>query len=212
MREIDLDTIGQTAGPLIAEGIRKLRAGDVEIKPGYDGEYGVIQVLTEADRKALQGQAALFESTRTSLAKKEVKLRQSVAKVVTEARSCLAPDESAREQAASAAGKFNELSEDQLKVIHTTARSVIVCAGPGTGKTRTLVERMAYLVNAEEVNPTEITGVTFTNKAAAELKTRIGALLHNERKAHKLNLGTFHSIAWRILNQNPETANGETVG
>jgi uncharacterized protein (TIGR00375 family) len=197
LREADLDIIERTGGPLIAEGIRKLRAGVVEIKPGYDGEYGVIQVLNEADRKALQGQAALFESERTASAKKENRLQQSVAKVVKEAGSSLAPDELA-------VAKLGGLSDEQLRVIRTNERFVIVCAGPGTGKTRTLVERMAFLVNTEEVNPAEITGVTFTNRAAAEIKTRVGALLHHEKKANKMNLGTFHNIAWRILNQNPE--------
>ncbi|MCL6591563.1 MAG: UvrD-helicase domain-containing protein [Firmicutes bacterium] len=196
LREMDLEIIRRTAGPLVAEGIRKLRAGLVEIKPGYDGEYGVIQVLNEADRKALQGQTALFELARPASAKKEIRLRQSVAQIVTEARNSLGDE--------LAAAKFSGLSDEQLRVIHTDQRFVIVSAGPGTGKTRTLVERIAYLINTEDVNPCEITGVTFTNKAAAELKTRIGALLHNEKKANKLNLGTFHNIAWRVLNQNPE--------
>ena len=60
LRTTPLADLEIAAGPLVAEGIRRLRSRQVEIRPGYDGEYGVISVLRETDRQALQGQTALF--------------------------------------------------------------------------------------------------------------------------------------------------------
>ncbi len=193
LREVRIDEIARSTSPLIAEGIRRLRAGQVEIRPGYDGEYGVISVLREDDRQALLGQAALFEENITQLRKE----KQVAASVVG---TSAGKDKIQKVRSNSGPG----LSTEQLAVIHSTAPTTIVIAGPGTGKTRTLVERIAYLIRDCQVDPALITGVTFTNKAAGEIRNRVGNLLPNRNLVSRLNIGTFHSIAWRILNENPE--------
>jgi uncharacterized protein (TIGR00375 family) len=194
LREAEVAEIAKFVGPLVAEGIRRLRLGEVEIQPGYDGEYGVISVLREDDRQALQGQAALFEAETATNRKKATAMRQATAEVVSKARSLMRND--------SPAGQYNELSPEQQGVVDSQEPLMMVIAGPGTGKTRTLVERVARLVRDGE-NPAEITGVTFTNKAAAEMKSRLGHVLSGDKRVNRLNLGTFHSIAWKILNRNP---------
>ena len=193
LRETNLADIAKVSGVLVAEGIRRLRAGEVSVQPGFDGAYGIISVLREDDRQALKGQAALFEPG-TVIEKPKGPLLGSIMKEIA----------SQIKQAGELSPVERELSPEQLEIIHSDHPVSVVIAGPGAGKTRTLVEKISYLIREKDVNPGEITGVTFTNKAAAELKSRIITLFKGDKRVNRLNLGTFHSIAWRILNQNPQ--------
>ena len=65
------------------------------------------------------------------------------------------------------------MNEGQLAAITASAPVVMVTAGPGTGKTKTLVERIAWLVEQQGIRPEEITAVTFTNQAASEMRSRL---------------------------------------
>lgn len=89
-----------------------------------------------------------------------------------------------------------ELNEEQYKVVTTGDGPCLVLAGAGSGKTRTLVYRVAYLLE-KGVDPSRILLVTFTNKAAKEMVSRIESLLHNQPKG--LWGGTFHHIGNRLL-------------
>jgi DNA helicase II / ATP-dependent DNA helicase PcrA len=87
-------------------------------------------------------------------------------------------------------------------VVAEIGRPCLVFAGPGSGKTRVLTHRAAYLVEALGVHPGKILAVTFTNKAASEMKERIALLLgglHNTTSADQMVVGTFHSICARFL-------------
>mgnify|MGYP000887672844 FL=1 len=67
------------------------------------------------------------------------------------------------------------------------------------------MERIHYLIQEKGVEPAEITAVTFTNRAANEIKSRLVKLLAGDRRVKRLNLGTFHSIAWKLLQRDPES-------
>ncbi len=102
---------------------------------------------------------------------------------------------------------FGQANDAQKEAVLTTEGPVLMIAGPGTGKTFTLVKRLAYLVVEKNVKPGEIMVVTFTEKAAKELLTRIS----NEFIKYDLNLninemyiGTFHSVCLRLLKENSE--------
>jgi DNA helicase-2/ATP-dependent DNA helicase PcrA len=89
------------------------------------------------------------------------------------------------------------LNPQQQKAVAAPPGPVIVLAGPGSGKTRVLTYRIAYLIAALGIPPYQIMAVTFTNKAAREMEARVSTLLGG--KANGLWLGTFHAICGRIL-------------
>ncbi len=79
--------------------------------------------------------------------------------------------------------------------------ALLILAGAGTGKTRVLTTRLAHLIASGKARPHEILAVTFTNKAASEMKTRIQKLLHESLGAEQLYVGTFHALSARFLRQ-----------
>lgn len=91
---------------------------------------------------------------------------------------------------------------NQEKIIQTTQGPVLVIAGPGSGKTRTLVERVVFLLLEKRIDPSQILLSTFTEKAARELRFRIQQRLQEEKSSvmvEKMYLGTMHSLWLRIL-------------
>jgi DNA helicase II / ATP-dependent DNA helicase PcrA len=89
------------------------------------------------------------------------------------------------------------LNEDQRQAVGSPLGAALVLAGAGSGKTRVLVHRVAWLIQVEGASPNSILAVTFTNKAAAEMRSRIETLLGLPSGA--MWLGTFHGLAHRLL-------------
>lgn len=92
---------------------------------------------------------------------------------------------------------LSSLNEKQKEAVTCTQGPVLILAGAGSGKTRCIVNRIAYLIAVEKVHPSNILAMTFTNKAANEMKTRLEH--HFNIRIRGLWIGTFHSMCARIL-------------
>lgn len=109
----------------------------------------------------------------------------------------------------SGAGLIESLSSEQAAAVRSPPGKAVVVAGAGTGKTRTLTARIAYLIGEGGVDPTRIVAVSFTNKAAREVRERVCAFLGEAGK--RVRVGTFHSLAARILKRWPHAAGLESA-
>ncbi len=96
---------------------------------------------------------------------------------------------------------LKELNPPQIQAVQHTDGPVMIIAGAGSGKTRVLTYRIAHLIYAKGVDPFNILSLTFTNKAAAEMKHRIETLVGLE--ARNTWMGTFHSIFAKYYESNP---------
>lgn len=196
LRELPTEDIRRVAGPCVAEGIRRLRLGQVERRAGFDGEYGVISLLSPAEIARLSGQISLFGTE----AETEKTARKRQLKKAAPAQAEPAID-----------GPAEQLNPEQRSAVEATEPVVAVVAGPGTGKTKTLVSRIAHLIEERGVKPDEITAVTFTNQAAAEMRQRLEARLGGRRAAAKLRIGTFHAICLELLGDVRLIGQGEAL-
>lgn len=100
------------------------------------------------------------------------------------------------------------LNPEQARAVETTEGPLLIQAGAGSGKTKTLTHRIAWLIASRRASPYNILAVTFTNKAAKEMRERVGLLLGQDasNRGFMPYMGTFHSICVRLLRQDGEHA------
>lgn len=98
---------------------------------------------------------------------------------------------------------MQKLNDAQERAVHTVHGRVLVLAGAGSGKTRVIIHRIAHLIKDHGVDPKEIVGLTFTNKAAHEMRKRLEESI-DPKLAKQVTLATFHSFCMRILRQEIE--------
>ncbi|WP_246277990.1 UvrD-helicase domain-containing protein [Phytohabitans rumicis] len=213
-----LADIGQAGGELLAEAVGRLRRGQVRRLPGYDGEYGVITVFQpgELPRGGHGHQAdALFDvpvpaqrRPAESAPKKKVEARRPAAK----AAPPIPPPPSPHEPFEPMLSGMEEVGTgllDRLDALQRVAASapggpLLIVAGPGTGKTRTLTHRIAYLCAELNVYPEHCLAITFTRRAAEELRERLDGLLGPV--AEDVTVATFHSLGLSILRDHAAAA------
>ncbi|MFA6465426.1 MAG: UvrD-helicase domain-containing protein, partial [Desulfurivibrionaceae bacterium] len=146
--------------PVMGEAVARIRAGRVIRTPGYDGEFGVIRVFAEGEREELAGQISLFAGKKRAQPAKNPE------------RNPL-PLEKKGASPADRPKPARNPNPEQLAAITSKAETILVAAGPGTGKTFTLVARIEHLLKAEHAKPEEMVAITFTNRAAREMQERL---------------------------------------
>ena len=99
---------------------------------------------------------------------------------------------------------INPLNDAQRQAVSSPSRAMLILAGAGSGKTRVLVHRIAWQIQVEGISPHNILAVTFTNKAAMEMRTRIEEMLKISTRS--MWIGTFHGLAHRLLRQHAKEA------
>lgn len=191
LREIPTDEIEKMYSPLLAEGISRLRKGEVIKQAGFDGEYGVIRLFDDSE-----------------LVKKNfinLKLAIDIPKTATPQP---AKPKNFAPAAPRTAPRVTEktvpigLDEFQQNAVNSRENQLLIIAGPGSGKTTVLTKRLARIIS-ENITPAEnCLAITFTRKAAQEMRERLAKLL-NEKSAG-VNIHTFHSLCFAILKENYE--------
>ena len=197
LQSAPLEEIARAHSSLLAEGIARMRRGEVIREAGYDGEYGVIRLFAPSELADREAGGFLFT------------VAPSPAAPPAEARPLppAAPvgdrpvgDRNARDLPAIAEG----LDAAQRAAVTAPLGPLLIVAGPGSGKTRTLTRRIAHLVAAGAVPAAAVLAITFTRRAAGEMRERLGPLLGP--LAHSVHIHTFHSLGLAILRAHPEAA------
>ena len=184
---VPIDEISTRYSPVLAEAIKRIRQGKVLKRAGFDGEFGVIKVFDAGELKELVGQSALFPGKEKKQKREAPPARPSLLEYVPGSRQP-APKVSVK-----------SLNEAQLAAVTATARYVVVTAGPGTGKTHTLVARIEQLIRDIGTGGNAITAITFTNRAAEEMRERLAKVPGLDRA--KLFVGTFHAFCLELLRE-----------
>ncbi len=208
LRDLPLEEIRGVSGILISEGIGRLREGKITRIPGFDGQYGTIRLFSPEELDRLNGQLSLFDG---QIDLTSASPTADLKGLPALSHTCEPPSEDTKaaeitkDAEIAKAPKIPQspaVNENQRRAIEAVDRVTLVTAGPGTGKTHTLVSHILHLLETRRVKPSCITAVTFTNKAAEEMRERVRKKSGKNSAAKKLTIGTFHSIAWKLLKEN----------
>jgi len=220
-----VEELRRAGSPHLAEAIDRMRRGAVIRKAGFDGEYGAIRLFDDGELKAEKRASLLLDlpappasaAPRSTPSRPRARTVRAAPVAEADDAEAAAPAPAAvpSERAAAPTGEFRETSPTLLACEHLAALDrnqraaaeveegpLLIVAGPGTGKTRTLTHRIAHLVACRGVVPESCLAITFTNRAAAEMRERLGALLPD--CGDRVPVATFHSLALAILRDEKE--------
>jgi len=228
--EAPLDEIGRIAPPLLVEAVRRMRAGEVIREGGYDGEYGTIRLFKPDELESGKSISLLFElpeaappvgaaflsavarRAKAERRDKERKSKQSItgytedtesgvgSALAREGYSGPAEESPASGLPTNSSPMLVGLDSDQRAAAEIVDGPLLIVAGPGTGKTRTLTHRIAHLIADHGVAPETCLAITFTRRAAGEMRERLASLLPGGRGS-RLPVMTFHALGLAILRE-----------
>ncbi|MDP8254765.1 MAG: UvrD-helicase domain-containing protein [Candidatus Alcyoniella australis] len=195
LRSAPIESLRSIDQPLVAAGVDRARRGEVHIDAGYDGEYGTVRLFGPDERQRILKQSALFDiAPKAAASKAKPRPRRPRVKVAAVVGDDPEPADAEPSQ------ERDGLNPEQLAAALIDRGPLLIVAGPGTGKTRTLTRRIARLVNEAIVKPENVLAVTFTNRAADQMRQRLYALL-DARDATRLTVCTFHALGLSILRE-----------
>ena len=200
LREVPVDELSKDS-PLLGEGISRLRAGKVIKHAGYDGEYGVIRLFEESETVKKNFMNLKLDIEIPAVAKTDECAAQSESVPLTEKTHHA---ETLSENSLCTNQIKKELDEFQKAAVENTNNQLLIVAGPGSGKTTVLTNRIAYLIMEKGVLPENCLAITFTRRAAGEMRERLEKLL--SAKSEFINIHTFHSLCLAILKENHDAA------
>ncbi|MCD4805247.1 MAG: UvrD-helicase domain-containing protein [Desulfobacterales bacterium] len=193
LHNLSINNIEKAGIPLLGEAVSRMREKRVAVFPGYDGEYGKVKIFRQGEKEKLLGQKQLFivpEET-TSL------VADTLVKPVQYQKICKIPKKPDQTKYTKQKQTAAQLNKDQLKAVKHKKGPLLIVAGPGTGKTLTLTHRIAYIITERKVSTDNILAVTFTNKAAREMRDRLLLLMDGTKELPEVT--TFHSFCFKIL-------------
>ncbi len=208
--DMPLEDIAQVGGQRLAEGLGRMRRGEVLVEPGYDGEFGTIRVFVEeTPTQRVENPLPLFDIP--APAETAALSTPSHQEPMMETAPAPSSPQEVRPVAAAEPEAVNSpedptadilaaLNPEQREAVLTLDQHVLIVAGPGTGKTRTLTARLAYIVRTGRDLPEHLLAVTFTNRAAEEMRARLAAWL-GPAQAGRMTVATFHALAAALLRE-----------
>ncbi|MBP2323038.1 uncharacterized protein (TIGR00375 family) [Kibdelosporangium banguiense] len=178
--------------PLVHEAIDRLRSGQVRCDPGFDGEYGTIKMFAPGELDAPTDQSpGLFD---VPTVEEIVVSRRGIKPIVEVPVERPAPAVVYE----SSASLLDGLDPDQRAAASVVDGQLLIVAGPGTGKTRTLTHRLAHLVLSQGVDPASCLAITFTRRAAEEMRERLASLVAS---AAEMTVTTFHQFGLMLVRE-----------
>ena len=207
LRDVPLDDLRRAGGSLLGEAIGRLRRGEVIRDAGFDGEYGTIRLFgpDELDGTALFSVAGLSPAAREN---------PNSAERTTAPPAAIRPAPRRRDAAAAApatatgttpaTGSLLDGLDPDQRAAAAAQGPLLIIAGPGTGKTRTLTHRIAHQVTERGVPARHVLAITFTRRAAQEMRDRLAVLCPGPDR--ELTVTTFHGLGLRILHEHHDAA------
>ncbi|MCB9762628.1 MAG: UvrD-helicase domain-containing protein [Alphaproteobacteria bacterium] len=200
LERVPLEDVCRAGAPVLALALERLRAGEVIRDPGFDGEYGRIHLFEEGELDRIGAQAALFAAL--PAAPEPAPLPQAPVPTPSAPQPLVLGPAPAPFPAGE--GLLAGLDPDQRAAAGHRGGPALVVAGPGSGKTRTLTHRLAWLVREQGVPASACLAITFTRRAAEEMAERLDALMADA--SEKPMVTTFHGLGLQLLAEHREAA------
>jgi DNA helicase-2/ATP-dependent DNA helicase PcrA len=198
LMDASIDNIEKAGGELIAEGVRRVRAGEVTLMAGYDGDYGIVSIFSDKERLQKKSQTSMFADETVPSFRRKEKDAEASDPVSTTDKKKLQKEKPAKEP------EKKGLNEAQQSAVDHTGSPLLIIAGPGTGKTHTLTHKIAATASLLSGNQ-KILAVTFTNKAAEEMRERISRIC-DTALLDRIFIGTFHQFCLNLIRSRPNDA------
>jgi DNA helicase II / ATP-dependent DNA helicase PcrA len=199
-----VEDIARAGSPLLCEAITRLRGRKVMREAGYDGEYGIIRLFDESELRRLTAGGLLFDVPAASKRKQQSRtermaLNQDLSDDASRSALRQSTTLATPTERTPASPILAGLDDDQRRAAELVAGPLLIAAGPGSGKTRVLTHRIAYLIVERGIPAASCLAITFTRRAAAEMRERLAALLPAD--ADRVPIHTFHSLGLAILRE-----------
>jgi len=208
LQEAPTEQIAQAGWPLVAEAIGRMRAGRVIRQAGYDGEYGTIRLFTQDELRRQSTVGLLFDDETAEPRGLSPRIAPGIPQRRDEPGGSASQTSEIRETSEvlktsevcpAETGILDQLDADQRAAAEAVEGPVLIVAGPGTGKTRTLTHRLAHLIARCGAGAEQCLALAFSRRAAGEMVQRLARLLPEQGR--RVPVMTFHALGLSLLRE-----------